>query len=192
VLDEQSSFSIVARRQIEHSNAWSSSSPTSIEDSHGNRYTQIGTVKLTWFRPGRPTTFLVGFAVVEEDLRIMILGKEACEDAKVRRELQLCPFGLAPGGGKTKKQKEDGSQREKEKAEEVRKRREEQVQAQTAAEQQKRVKEQQASGGGQTPASHVPPQGGHGQQQRGFGLEPSPPPPPPRAREMSALGSFVS
>lgn len=191
MLDEQSSFSIVARRQIEHSNAWSSSSPMPIEDSLGNRYTRIGTVNLTWFRPGRPTTFPVGFAVVEEDLRIMILGKQACEDARVRRELQLYPFGLAPGGGKTKKQKEDGSQREKEKAEEARKRREEQAQAQAVAEQQKRVKEQQASGGGQTPASHVPPQGGHGQQ-RGFGLEPSPPPPPPRARSSHALGSFVS
>jgi hypothetical protein len=81
----------------------------------------------------------VEFAVVEEDLPIMILGKQACEDAKVRRELQLFPFGLAPGGGKTKQQKEDESQRKKGKAEEAQKRREEQAQAQATAEQQKRA-----------------------------------------------------
>jgi hypothetical protein len=170
VLDEQSSFSIVARRQIENSNPWSSSLPMTIEDSLGNRYTRIGTVSLTWFRPGRPTTSQVDFAVVEEDLPIIILGKQACEDAKVRRELQLFPFGLAPGEGKTKQQKEDESQRKKEKAEEARKRREEQAQAQAAAEQQKRNREQQASHGGPTQASHAPRQG-HGQQQRGFGSE---------------------
>jgi hypothetical protein len=114
VLDTQSSFSIVGKRLIQTSNPWSSSELSSIEDSLGNRYTRIGTVSLIWFRPGRPTTFLVDCAVVEEDLDIMILGKKACEDAKIRKELELYPFGLSPGAGKTKRQQDEEARRKRE------------------------------------------------------------------------------
>jgi hypothetical protein len=165
VLDTQSNFSIVAKSLIETSNLWSSSLPTPIEDSLGNHYTQIGTVKLTWFRPGRPTTFVVDFAVVEEDLDIMILGKQACEDSEIRKELQLYPFGLAPGGGKTKLEKEDEAQKKKEKEEAAQSRREEQAGAQAASDQAKRNREQQASQGGQPQSQGSPPRGVYGQLQ---------------------------
>jgi hypothetical protein len=171
VLDTRSSLSIVSKHLIPANNPYSlSPTKTLIEDSLGTRYTQIGTVVLTWFRPGRPTTFEVEFAVVEDDLDVMILGKEACQDSQVRKELELRPFGLAPGEGKTRREKETEARRRKDKDKEIRKEREDQVRAQTASDQQKRNKEEQASHGGPTQASHVPRQG-HGQQQHGFGSE---------------------
>ena len=77
LLDEQLSFNIVARRLIRRSNPWSSSLPTLIKDSVGNRYTRIGTVILTWFCPGGPVSFSTEFAVVEEDVTILIFGRQA-------------------------------------------------------------------------------------------------------------------
>lgn len=137
MLDTRSSFSIVSNRLIETSNPRSPSSPTSIEDPLGNRYTRIGTVKLTWFRPSRPTTFVVEFAVVEENIDIMILGKQACQDAEIQRELQLLPFGLAPAAARSREQEE-----------ELRKKREEQARTQAALEREERNREQQAAHGG--------------------------------------------
>ena len=137
VLDTRSSFSIVANRLIETSNPKSPSPPTFIEDSLGNRYKRIGTVKLTWFRPSRATTFVVEFAVVEEDIDIMILGNQACQDAEIRRELQLLPFGLAPTATRSKEQEE-----------ELHKKREEQARARGALERERRNREQQAAHGG--------------------------------------------
>lgn len=136
-MDRESSFSIVAKRLIETNNPYSPSPQTLIEDSLGNSYTQIGTVELTWFRYSRPTTFVVEFAVVEEDTEDMILGKRACEDSETRKELELLPFGLAPVAPMLK-----------EKEEEVRRKRVEQEQAQAAAEREKRNREQQAAHGG--------------------------------------------
>jgi hypothetical protein len=173
VLDIQSSFSIVAKRLIQISNSWSPTIPASIEDSFGNQYTRVGTVKLTWFRPGRPTTFPVDFAVVEEDLDVMILGRQACQDAEIRRELELFPFGLAPGGAKTKQQKEDEARRKEQQEEEVCKRREEQARAQAASDQQRRIREQQAAQSGPPQSQCNPRQGGYGQQQSGFGSQQS-------------------
>lgn len=172
MLDTESSFSIVAKRLIQSSNRWSPlPEPVSIEDSLGNSYTRVGTVKLTWFRSGRPTTFLVDCAVVEEDLDIMILGKQALQDAEIQKELELYPFGLAPGGGKTKESKEDEAQRRKQQEEEVRKRREEQARAQAASEQQKRIRGQQAAYDGQPQSQYGPQQDGHGQKQRELGSQ---------------------
>jgi hypothetical protein len=171
VLDEQLSFNIVAKSQIQNSNPWCSSSPTPIEDSLGNCYTRIGTVTLTWFRFGWPTTFVVEFAVVEENLPAMILGKQACEEAEIKRNLQLLPFGLAPGGGKTKQQKEDEAQRKIEKAEEARERRDGQAQAQAASDQQKRSIEQQPGPSESPRASHFPRHAGLSQQQNEFGSQ---------------------
>jgi hypothetical protein len=57
----------------------------------------------------------------------MILGKRACEDSEIRRELELLPFGLAPVPPMLKETEE-----------EVRRKREEQAQAQAAAEREKR------------------------------------------------------
>ena len=142
VLDTQSTFSIVANRLVETSNPITKCSPTTIEDSLGNCYTQIGTVILTWFRPSRPATFDVEFAVVredvvQEDINVVILGKQACEDSQLRRELELLPFGLAPAAAMTEEQKE-----------ELRKKREEQARTQAALEQEKRNRGQQATHGG--------------------------------------------
>jgi hypothetical protein len=161
VLDTQCSFSIVSKRLIQPTNPWSSSTSASIEDSLGNRYTRIGIVRLTWFRPGRPTTFPVDFAVVEEDLDIIILGRQACEDAKIRRELELYPFGLALRGGKT----QDEVQRQKEQEKDLHKKREEQTRAQAASEQQRRIREQQAAHTGPTSGPCNPHPGGYGQTQ---------------------------
>jgi hypothetical protein len=137
VMDKESSFSIVAKRLIETSNPRTPCPPTSIEDSLGNRYTQIGTVELTWFRYSRPSTFVVEFAVVEEDTEDMILGKRACEDSEIQKELELLPFGLPPGPPMTKVQEE-----------EVRRRREQEAQAQAAAERERRNRDQQAAHSG--------------------------------------------
>ena len=142
VLDTQSSLSIVSKHLIPANNPYSlSPTKTLIEDSLGTRYTQIGTVVLTWFRPGRPTTFEVEFAVVEDDLDVMILGKEACQDSQVRKELELRPFGLAPGEGKTRREKETEARRRKDKEKEIRKEREEQACARTVSDQKKRNRE---------------------------------------------------
>jgi hypothetical protein len=142
VLDTKSTFSIVANRLIETSNPITRCLPTTIEDSLGKSYTQIGTVILTWFRPSRPATFDVTFAVVQEDvvqedISVVILGKQACDDSQLRRELELLPFGLAPAAAMTEEQKE-----------ELRKKREEQARAQAASEQEKRNRDQQAAHGG--------------------------------------------
>ena len=95
VLDTQSSFSIVSKHLIPTNNPYSlSPTKTLIEDSLGTRYTQIGTVVLTWFRPGRPTTFVVEFAVVEDDIDVMILGREACQDSQIRKELEQRGHGF--------------------------------------------------------------------------------------------------
>jgi hypothetical protein len=163
VLDTQCPFSIVAKRLIHTSNPWSASTSASIEDSFGNRYTRIGTVRLTWFRPSRPTTFPVEFAVVEEDLDIIVLGRQACEDAKIQKELELYPFGLALGRGRT----QDDVQRQKEQEKELRKRRDEQTRAQAASEQQRRIREQQAVRTGPTQDQCNPHPGGYGQTQSG-------------------------
>ena len=137
VMDKESPFSIVAKSLIETSNPCTQSPPTPIDDSLGNRYMQIGTVELTWFRFSRPSTYVVEFAVVEEDTEDMILGKRACEDSEIRKEFELLPFGLVPAPPMTKKQEE-----------EVRRRREEQERAQEAAERERRNREQQAAHGG--------------------------------------------
>ena len=121
-------------------------------------------MRLTWFRPSRPTTFPVEFAVVEEDLDIIILGKEACQDAEIRRELEIYPFGLALGGGRN----EDEMRRQREQEEEVRKRRDEQAKAQAASDKQKRTREQQAAYSGPPQSQCNPRQGGYGQQQSGI------------------------
>jgi hypothetical protein len=47
----------------------------------------------------------VEFAVVEDDLGVMILGKETCQGSQIRTELGLCPFGQVPGGEKTKRRR---------------------------------------------------------------------------------------
>lgn len=79
LLDEQSSFNIVARRLIQRSKPWSSSLPTPIKDSVGNCYTCIGTAMLTWVYPGRPVSFSTEFAVVEEDITILIFGRQVVQ-----------------------------------------------------------------------------------------------------------------
>jgi hypothetical protein len=67
---------------------------TNFEDSLGTRYTQIGTVTLTWFGAGKATTFLVECAVVEDDLDVMILGRPTCWGRPVPYQMILCATSL--------------------------------------------------------------------------------------------------
>lgn len=128
MLDTQSSFSIVSEHLILDKNPYSlSPKKTLIEDSLGTRYTQIGTVKLTWFRPGGAATFVVEFAVVEDDLDVIILGKEACQYVQTRKEVEHPLFGLAPGEGKTRREKEMEARRRKDKEKEMRMERKDQA-----------------------------------------------------------------
>lgn len=72
---------------------------------------------------------------------VMVLGKEACQDSQIRKELELRPFGLAPEGGRARREKEMEARRRKDKEKEIRKEMEEQACAQTVSDQQKRNRE---------------------------------------------------
>jgi hypothetical protein len=63
---------------------WLATEKTTCVPSHAlnpvrNSYTCIGTAMLTWVYPGRPVSFSTEFAVVEEDITILIFGRQVVQ-----------------------------------------------------------------------------------------------------------------